>query len=159
LILALILTAVLALVLAACGQSGLADAIAEYSDSPITIVGLLAEEFTVTPGDLAALECVSRSAAGQTDKGGKVAGIGPTLTTFLAEYGKTPADFTLVRFIASDAYRITLRQKTLTERDIVLSLANGEDPLPGSQRPMRLVIPGAESSQWIYAVERIEFEY
>ncbi|MDR3278177.1 MAG: hypothetical protein LBT12_05330, partial [Oscillospiraceae bacterium] len=97
-------------------------------------------------------------AAGATEKAGTVSGIGPLLDTFLAQYGRKQTDFELIRFIASDAYRITLHEKTLTGSELILILANGKKPLPQNERPLRLLIPGAESSQWIYAIERIEFE-
>jgi hypothetical protein len=34
---------------------------------------------------------------------------------------------------------------------------SGRDPLPASERPLRILIPEAESSMWEYACVRIEF--
>jgi hypothetical protein len=45
----------------------------------------------------------------------------------------------------------------LQEKQIVFSLSNGKDPLGESEIPMRLLIPGAESSYWVYGVVEIEF--
>ncbi|MDR1206563.1 MAG: molybdopterin-dependent oxidoreductase [Peptococcaceae bacterium] len=144
---------------AGCGSaSGLDAAIADYADAQITVAGLTETEFTISPSELAELDCVSSSASGQTAKAGTVSAAGPTLETFLEQYGKTQTDFALARFIASDGYRVTLHIQSLEKYEIILSVASGDKPLPESERPLRLLIPGAESSQWIYAVERIEFE-
>jgi hypothetical protein len=138
-----------------CG-GGQAD-ISAYGDTPIEIAGLADGEFTVTPNELAALPCVSRSATGETAKAGTVRAVGPLLDTFLAEYGKKTSDFNRIRFIASDAYRVVLRDEYLTDYEVVLSVANGKNPLPESERPLRILIPEAESSMWEYACVRIEF--
>jgi hypothetical protein len=149
------------LIQASCTSSRtdeIAASVAEYAGSAITVSGLTDGEFTVTPGELAKLECVSASASGQSAKAGTVKGMGPSLGTFLAEYGRAPGEFRLARFIASDGYRVTLREKTLAGGEVILAIAGSAGPLPQSERPMRLIIPGADSSQWVYAVERIEFE-
>ena len=147
-----------AVMLTACGSSELKADISEYSTDAIVIAGLTDDEFTVTPDDLAKMKFNTASGSGGTEKAGTVSAVGPTLETFLAEYGKTLSDISLVRFFASDAYRITLRQQTLQKSNIILSIANGAEPLPASQRPMRIFSPDLESNQWIYAVIRIEFE-
>ncbi len=143
-----------------CSCSGVAKVRADittYGDTPITISGLLDEDFTVTPNELARLDCVEISESGKTEKAGNVSVVGPMLDTFLARYGKSKSDFLKIRFYASDKYQITLKDKYLTDYKIVLSLANGNDPLPVAQQPLKLFIPKAESSYWIYAVIRIEF--
>jgi hypothetical protein len=145
-------------VLTACGgRTGVSADISAYGDAPIEIVGLADEEFTVTPNELAALPCVSRSATGETAKAGTVKAVGPLLDTFLAEYGKKTSDFNRIRFIAVDAYRVVLRDEYLTDYEVVLSVSNGKDPLPESERPLRVLIPEAESGMWEYACVRIEF--
>jgi hypothetical protein len=151
---ALFLCAGLAL-FAGCG-GGRAD-ISAYGDAPIEIAGLTDEEFTVTPNELAELPCVTRSATGATAKAGTVKAVGPLLDTFLEKYGKKASDFDRVRFIAADAYRVVLRDEYLTDYEVVLSVAEGGDPLPESERPLRVLIPEAESSMWEYACVRIEF--
>ena len=132
--------------------------ISEYGDTPITIAGLLDEEFEITPNELAKLKFEKSSVTGASAKAGTVSGIGPTLITFLEHYGKTPADFDKIRFIASDDYRITLVGSKHTDDIVLFSISGSSRPLAKSERPMRLVIPGADSSQWIYSVVRIEFE-
>jgi hypothetical protein len=131
--------------------------ISAYGDIPITISGIADADFTVTPNDLARLECVQMNASGKTEKAGTVNAVGPLLETFLANYGKSSSDFSKIRFYASDKYKITLKDEQLTQYQIVLSIARGNDPLPEAQQPLRLFIPKAESSNWIYAVVRVEF--
>ncbi len=149
----------IAFLLCACGNTAAVKAdISAYGDTPITIAGLREEEFTITPNELAGLECVRMSASGKTAKAGDVSAVGPLLDTFLAQYDRKPADFEIIRFIASDQYVVELAGEYLTDYKVVLSLCDGKDPLPEGMRPMRLFIPGAESYMWEYAVIRIEFE-
>ena len=128
-----------------------------YGDVPITISGLLDEDFTVTPNELAELDCIGMDESGETQNAGTITVTGPTLDTFLAEYGKTRDDFVKIRFYALDKYQITLKGKYLTDHDVVFSIACGDDPLPEGHQPLRLCILKAPSSYWIYAVIRIEF--
>ena len=146
------------LLLASCISSPTAADISDYINDEITISGLLDEEFTITPGDLSELECVSRTASGATAKAGTVSATGPLLDTFLKQYGYKASDFDRIRFIAKDAYRTLLRNDYLTDYDVVMAVSSGKEPLSEDLRPMRLLIPEAESSMWIYGVIRIEFE-
>lgn len=148
--------ALLLLLLCACG--GKTADISAYGDTPITIAGLTEEEFTVTPSQLAALECVSRTATGATAKAGTVSATGPLLDTFLAQYGCKMSDFYKIRFIAADQYKVVLKDEYLTDYEVVLAVSSGSEPLPESQRPLRILIPEAASNMWEYAVVRIEFE-
>jgi hypothetical protein len=141
--------------LTACG-SRLPD-ISEYGDTPITIAGLTETEFTVTPNELAKLDVSGASATGATEKSGTVRGVGPTLITFLAQYGKKPTDYKYIRFTANDEYRITLKGNLHGDDTVLLAIAGKNKPLPKSEQPLRLIIPDAESSQWIYGVVKIEF--
>ena len=146
------------LLLVSCTSSPTAADISEYIDEEITVSGLLDEDFTITPGDLLELDCVSRTATGATAKAGTVNATGPLLDTFLAQYGYKASDFDRIRFIAKDAYRTLLRYEYLTDYDVVMAVSSGKEPLSEDLRPMRLLIPEAESSMWIYGVVRIEFE-
>ena len=146
----------LMLSLSACGEKE-AD-ISEYANYPIEVSGLLDEDFTVTPQELSELECVSRTATGATEKAGTVSVRGPLLNTFLAQYGKTSADFYKIRFLCADGYKTVLKDDLLTDYEVVLAVQNSNGPLQESLRPMRLLIPEAESSTWAYSVIRIEFE-
>ena len=146
---------IMLLTLVSCGAQ-LPD-ISEYGDTPIEIVGLLDEDFTITPNELAKLKFENTSAKGTSDKAGTVNGIGPSLITFLARYGKTPADFKTIRFTASDAYTIRLSGEKCAEDMVLFSISGKTSPLPKGEQPMRLIMPDADSSQWIYGVVRIEF--
>ncbi len=150
------LAAALLVLLSACGKKT-AD-ISAYAETPIAVAGLTEEEFSVTPAELAALDCVSRIATGATAKAGTVNAYGPLLNTFLAQYGCTAADFHKIRFLCADGYKVVLRGEYLTDYEIVLAVSAGSEPLAEAQRPLRVLIPEAESSKWAYSVVRIEFE-
>ncbi len=150
------LAVALLVLLSACGKKT-AD-ISAYAETPIAIAGLTEAEFTVTPAALAALDCVSRTATGATAKAGTVNAYGPLLNTFLAQYGCSAADFYKIRFLCADGYKVVLRGEYLTDYEIVLAVSAGSEPLTEAQRPLRVLIPEAESSKWAYSVIRIEFE-
>ena len=152
----LICILLIALSLAACGDKE-AD-ISEYADFPIEVSGLTDEDFTITPQELSKLECVSRTATGATEKAGTVSVRGPLLNTFLAQYGKTASDFYKIRFLCADGYKTVLKDELLTDYEVVLAVQTGKGPLPENTRPLRLLIPEAESNTWAYSVIRIEFE-
>ena len=145
---------VCAVILSACG--GPAD-ISAYENDPILIVGLLDEDFKITPREIAELDSVSRSAAFTTRRVGTVEATGPLLDTFLAQYGYVPSDFDRIRFFARDDYRIVLRGDHLLYYEIVMAVSAGREPLADEYQPLRLLIPGAESYMWIFAIDRIEF--
>ena len=144
------------LFLPACGEKQ-AD-ISAYGDTPIEIVGLTEESFTVTPHELRALDCVSRTATGATAKAGTVQAYGPLLETFLEQYGCKTSDFYKIRFLCADQYKVVLKDEYVTDYEIVLAVSSGSEPLPEKQQPLRVLIPEAESSKWAYSVVRIEFE-
>jgi hypothetical protein len=125
-----------------------------YGDAPITIVGLTDEEFTITPSELAQMELTTQSTRGGSAKAGTVSATGPTLVALIERYGKSPEEFSLARFIAKDDYRVTLHENSIQNRTVILSVS----PLSKDEQPLRLLIPEAESGQWIYGVVRIEFE-
>ena len=138
----------------ACGTADLSA----YGEEPITISGLKESDFTVTPAELAEMDCVKRSDTGRSEKAGTVKAYGPLLSTFVGKYGYEMADFSKVRFICKDQYKVVLQDEYLTDYEIVLSVASGSDPLAEAERPLRILIPEADSYRWAYSVERIEFE-
>jgi hypothetical protein len=150
----ILISIVLTFSLAACG--GKPD-ISAYQDMPVSITGLTDEDFEITPAELIKLDCASESDTGKSEKAGTVEGYGPTLDTFLAQYGKERSDFEKIRFIGKDGYKKTLWGELLDNGQIVLSLSNGKEPLNDSETPLRLVVPGADSSYWVYGVTQIEF--
>lgn len=130
--------------------------ISAYGDTPIEIAGLTENEFTITPNMLAALPCVRRSATSISAKVGTVTAVGPLLDTFLAQYKFSQNDFTTIRFCAADGYKTVLKNELL-KREIILSVASGNEPLDKNFQPLRIIIPEAPSSYWTYQVNRIEF--
>lgn len=141
------------------GMAGCKADISEYENEEIQIIGLLDEDFTVTPGELAEMECTEATAHGKTAKAGTVQAYGPTLETFLSAYGKSLDEFYSIKFYAKDDYTVTLGRQTFQECDVILSIAMGSEPLYEGQRPLRLVIPEADSGKWTYMVYKIEFTY
>ena len=166
-LLARVVAAVCAVVLLACGAYALWDEVrpvdyASYANVPITIAGLTEEEFTVTPDELAQLECVRITASGTgqgvngASKAGFVAAYGPLMSTFLEQYGYAQTDFRRIKVYCGDGYTVVLRGETL-EYDIVMSVASGKNSLYDVQKPLRLVIPDEQSGKWAYGITRIEF--
>lgn len=147
---------VLACSLCACGETRVKADISAYGDVPITVTGLTEEEFTVTPNELAELECTEATVTGATAKAGTVNSVGPTLETFLAAYGKSKEDLQRIRFYASDEYYVGFLPEALEKYEFILAVANGDDPLGEGELPLRLVVVGGESNQWVRMVERIE---
>lgn len=131
--------------------------ISEYGDTPITISGLSDEEFDITPNELAKLKNDSASASGKSAKAGTVSATGPLLETFLGQYGKSISDFSKIRFIADDGYRVVLSGEKETNFSAILAISNGSEALPLEHRPLRLVNPKTDSGTWVYAIVRIEF--
>ena len=122
---------VLACSLCACGGTQVKADISAYGDVPITVTGATAKAGTVNP-------------------------VGPTLETFLAAYGKTKEDLQRIRFYASDGYYVGFLPEALEKYEFILAVANGDDPLGESELPLRLVVVGGDSNQWVRMVERIE---
>lgn len=156
------MTALLALVfcMCGCGGSGVkvkAD-ISGYSEFPVVITGLSDEELVVTPRELAELRCVSATVTGKSDKAGTVSPVGPTIETLLEKYGYELSDVDTVRFCASDDYTVTFSQKSLSQFTFILGVANGDDALPESEQPVRLVVDGDDSGRWVRMVVRMEFK-
>lgn len=150
-----ILVVILALVLLTL--SGCKADISAYEDQEIRIIGLTDEEFTLTVGDLADMDCTSATAVGTSQKAGTVEAYGPTLQTLAEAYGRSLDEFRSVTFHASDDYDVTLAALTWDSYDVILSVANGSKPLEEYQQPIRLIIPGADSGKWVRMVEEIEF--
>ena len=138
----------------ACGQAD----IAAYENETITIHGLQEEDFTVTPAELMAMKCVSRQDTGATAKAGTVKAYGPLLTTFLEHYGYSLEQIDRVRFYCKDEYKVVLKDEYLNDYDIILSVASGSEALGEKERPLRILVPEAESSKWAYGITDIEFE-
>ena len=137
--------------------------ISDYESVGISISGIEEEDFIVTPAELSELDCVERSVTGTgagaqgESKAGTVDAYGPTLDTFLAQYGLETTDFTRINFFCKDGYTVTLARDAL-EDEAILSIASGDEALEAYRQPLRLVVPDESSGQWCYGVLRIEFE-
>ncbi len=151
------ITAVLGVLLAALLLAGCAADISAYQDQEILVTGLTAEDFTITPKELSEMKCTSETAVGQSAKAGTVTGYGPTLDTFLAHYGRDKSEFKCIRFTAGDGYEVVLGPVSWDKYPVIFSIANGSKPLETHQQPMRLVIPGGSSGNWIRMVTKMEF--
>lgn len=130
--------------------------ISAYADTPITVSGLQDEDFTITPGELARMKLTKKTVTGKSAKAGTITAVGPTMNTFLKQYGKTVADFKEVKFYAADNYSVALLE-TFQQKTIILSLANGKETLKDTHQPLRVVVPGEDSSKWIRGVVKIVF--
>lgn len=134
-----------------------------YADTGISISGIEEADFIVTPQELSELECVEVTATGQgrgaqgESRVGTVTAYGPTLNTFLAEYGLSQTDFSRIIFECKDGYTVVLARDAL-ESEVILTLSVDKDELAASHQPLRLVIPDESSGQWAYGILRIEFE-
>lgn len=133
--------------------------ISAYATMPISVTGVAEQSFTVTAEELSQLDCISQEYEGQ-GKGGaskEVTAYGPLLSTFLAQHGRTPQDFSRVVVTCSDDYTVVITPQML-EEPIVMSIAQGKEPLEEWQWPLRLVIPSEESGKWAYGVASLVFE-
>lgn len=134
-----------------------------YAQVGISISGVQDEDFTVTPEQLSQLPCEQVSATGQgkgpqgESKVGDVVAYGPTLNTFLQQYGLSQADFTRITFRCKDGYDVVLARDSL-EDEVIMTISLSKNELQPTQWPMRLVIPDESSGQWAYGVLRIEFQ-
>ncbi len=132
--------------------------ISSYGDTKIVVKGIETSDITVTPDHLASLKCVKASGTSQSGEGAEVTGVGPTLATFLEEYGYRQEDFSSIVFIASDGYTTTLNhQFLLAHQTIILSVSNQDTRLSKDEMPIRILIPDAESSNWTKMVVEMKF--
>lgn len=130
--------------------------ITSYADAQIEVDGITDEPIYITPAQLAKMKITKETVTGKSQKAGTFTGVGPTLATFVASYGETVDSFKQVKFYAKDDYSIVLVE-SLHEKTVIMSVANGDDPLEDSQQPLRIVVPGEDSSKWIRSVTKIVF--
>lgn len=143
----LILIITLSCIAAGCSAEVTAD-ISDYGKTEIQITGIKDKAFIITPDRLADLKCTKASGEVESTKK-TVTAVGPTLDTFLEQYGHGQTDYDEIIFIASDGYTTVLDNSYLTNHDsIILSVANGEKALNDSEKPLRLLIPDGKSSDW-----------
>ena len=139
----------------------LAD-ISTYKDVEVEIEGLKDEPFTVTIGEIAKMKKkkihvdVHEQELAEGEEPERGDAVGPTLETFLRKYGKTVDDFRSMRVYAgndnSKAYVRTMKEKT-----VILSVANGRRPLGEKQAPLRIAVEGEDVSEWSGWIRKIVF--
>jgi len=157
--LALALTALLS----SCGWSGKPmDASGlDYKDEGIEIVGLTANTMTVTPAELAGLDCVDRTVKAENSYGSTITRRvqGPLLDTFLSKYGGKVGvgDISSVTFEATDGYKVTLDRSDLGKMRVVFGIMIDGKALAGAGRPLRIIMTNTPATDWIEGVNRVIF--
>ena len=144
------------------GPAILTADISTYEDVPITIEGLTEEPFTVTPAELAKMKKLSikvdvheqELAPDEEPELGKA--VGPTLETFLDEYGVELDDVRSMK-VYSESEKSTAYVHTLEENTIVLSVANGRVPLHEKEAPLRIAVEDTDADAWSGWIRRIVF--
>lgn len=146
------------------GPAILTADISKYRDVEIEVEGLKDEPFTVTVGEIAKMKKTSlhmevhNGELGNDEEPLSGDAIGPTLTTFMAHYGKTPEDFKTMRVYAgndqSKAYVHTMK-----EEEIIMSVANGRYALGEKEMPLRLATSTEDPSEWFGWVRKIVFTH
>ena len=136
--------------------------ISAYAQEEIEMVGIGSEPIMVTVQELADMDCVSMTLSGEgkgengESKAGIVEANGPTLETFLAQYDLKPTDFGRIGVYCNDGYTTYLNSSAL-ENEVILSIAQGKDPLEEKRRPLRIIVPEGETGSWAYGVTKLEF--
>lgn len=133
-----------------------------YADSAIELVGLADDTITITPAEIAQLNCERAGASGSSRKAGTVVGYGPKLSTLLGHYGYSLSDLKKLRITCKDDYYQIINQDNLQSLDVYLSIGqgiSGKDPLYEKAQPARLVIPGGDSALWAYGISKLEFVF
>jgi hypothetical protein len=130
-----------------------------YLDETILVSGVTEGDLTVSIRELTALESVSEKAEGLRSNGDvvKFTAVGPTIDTFLAAYGKSRADYTGVRFSATDGFSVIIPKEVFERRDIVLAYMNGSKALDKYNAPLRAIVVGERAMYWARMVDRIDF--
>ncbi|MDR0875097.1 MAG: molybdopterin-dependent oxidoreductase [Clostridiales Family XIII bacterium] len=131
-----------------------------YLDGALEINGLPDDVTSVTVADLITLKSENQKVEATRSNGDivKVTAVGPTLDTFLAQYGKKQTDFSSVRFYSTDGYSIAVPTEMLESRKVILAYMDGGKAFDKETRPVRVVIPGERAMYWAKMVNRIDFE-
>ena len=136
--------------------------ISRYEDVEIEVEGLTDEPFTITAGELAGMRLTKVSvdvhqgelAEDEVPELGRA--IGPTLDEFLKQYGKSTDDFRSMK-VYNERDVSTAYVRTMKEKTIVLSVANGRKALGEREAPLRIAISDEDPGTWSGWVRRIVF--
>lgn len=139
----------------------LAD-ISQYEDVAIRVEGLTDEPFTITPKELSKMHMESikvdvhngELAEGEVPELGRA--VGPSLETFLNEYGASTTDFRTMR-VYNENDRSTSYVRTMKEKTMILSIANGHKALGEKEAPLRIAIAGEDTGEWTGWIRKIVF--
>lgn len=165
--LSIILAAVILLLGAADARIAFGSAITladmePYEKMEIQVEGLTEKPFAITVKDLRKMSMTKMKkpvhqgelTEDETPERGRA--VGPTLDTFLAEYGRSRDEFRSMKvYTASE--KSTAYVRTLREEEIILSVADGNFPLTQKEAPLRIAPSGAEPGEWSGGIRRIVF--
>jgi hypothetical protein len=162
LVVLVILTALAALTLSACqnwnGEPIDANDLS-YANTTITITGLADKPFKITPTELAKLDCVNNMIETKNSYNNtvRVQATGPLLTSFIESQNANLSDFSSVKIVAADGYKVELTPDDLATKKYVLAIRTGDEPLKGEEIPLRLISPDTKSSYWVSGIKELEF--
>lgn len=144
------------------GSSILTADISTYQDVAITIEGLTEEPFEVTPKDLSKMRMetihvdVHEEELGPDDVKELGKAIGPTVETFLSEYGFSLDEVRSMKVYAENETS-TAYVHTLEDSEVILSVANGRRPLGEKEAPLRIAVDTDDAGEWSGWIRRIVF--
>lgn len=130
--------------------------ISEYPDANIVVEGVSEKEKTLYVAQMKQMDCVTKKTHSADDESTEVWATGPLLETVLKGYGASKSDFSSIRIYGKEKYHITLNKDFLQGNDVILAFGIDEEPLDEESKPLRIIIPGSDSTYWIRAVTRIE---
>ena len=148
--------------LLAFGPPILTADISGYESVEIEVEGLAEEPITITAKELAGMPLTKvrvKTHQGELAEGEKPElgrAIGPTLNEFLKQYGKTINDFRSMK-VYDERDASTAFVRTMKEKTIVLSVANGRKPLGEKEAPLRIAVDGEDPGTWSGWIRRIVF--
>ena len=121
----------------------------------IVFTGLPGGDFILTGAQLKAFGVTELDALSVNSKGTEktVHAKGVLLETILQSRGLSQKDFGSVTAAASDGYTITLPDRILQGRDILIAFETD-----GEEIPLRFVVPGERAMYWVKLVSSIAFE-
>ncbi|MCR5665352.1 MAG: hypothetical protein K6G01_00850 [Eubacterium sp.] len=133
----------------------LAD-ISGYEDVEITVEGLTEEAFMITPKELSKMKLDKTTVDIHSEEADTESAIGPTLDTFLAEYGRSVDEFRSMKvYTAKDVSNAYV--KTLEEETLILSIANGNEALEEKVAPLQIAIMDGTADDWTDSVVKVVF--
>ena len=136
--------------------------IKNYEDVGIEVEGLGEEPFTITSGELADMKLDTirvpvhekELLPDEEPELGKA--IGPTLETFLGEYGYGIDDIRIMK-VYNGKDQSTAYVRTMQDNKSILSVAHGHKALGEKEAPLRIAVEGTDAEEWSGWVRKIVF--